>query len=104
MSWCGTGAQSLCAFLDLFLTLRVCHKPRLHTCVTPRSVLMLECVSGLRAISSPVSISILYSFYLQPSEAEGLFFFVSDLVQQLSDITSVLYFFFFFTAASFYAI
>ena len=49
-----------------------------HTRVTLCNVLMPECVSGLRAVSSPASISMFYSFYPRPSETEGLFFFVSE--------------------------
>lgn len=97
LSWCGTacvsGYMSLYALSFTRLCLRVCPSPTwLNTCVTLCNVLMLECVSRLKAISSLVSISILYSFYLQPSETEGLFFFVSQLTQQLSDLTLPLHF------------
>lgn len=59
--------------------------------MTECNVFTLESVSGLKAMSSPVSISIVYSFYLQPIETEGLFFFVS--AQTLSDPTSMLQFY-----------
>lgn len=83
----GTGFVCRCIYETVCAFIHVCvHLPHGCTRVTLCNVLMLECASALKAISSPVSI--LYALYPQPSEIEGLFFFVMELVQQLSDLTS----------------